>query len=130
MHASFLINSINVKAPNKQINNLDLLCRWHRYGNCSCENPRTAIFSAKALLAAHLVNLCELYTVLRLFYVACFSGWKLKEVRLNLSGSINRGTCPSTEEDLFQDLHITEKKLQSWDKYKPDNNSLQTWLHS
>jgi hypothetical protein len=29
--------------------------------------------------------------------------------RVNLSGSINRGTCPSTAEDLFRDLHITEK---------------------
>lgn len=30
-----------------------------------------------------------------------------------LSGSINRGTCPSTAEDLFQDLHITEKNYKA-----------------
>lgn len=32
---------------------------------------------------------------------------------MNLSGSINRGTCPSAAEDLFQDLHITEKNYKA-----------------
>lgn len=42
-----------------------------------------------------------------------FPGWELGEGRVNLSGSINRGTCPSTAEDLFQDLHITEKNYKA-----------------
>lgn len=58
-------------------------------------------------------NFCVLCTALRVFHVARFPGWELKEGRVNLSGSINRGTCPSTAEDLFQDLHITEKNYKA-----------------
>lgn len=58
-------------------------------------------------------NFCDLFTALSRFHVARFPGCELKASRLNLSGSINRGTCPSTAEDLFQDLHITEKNYKA-----------------
>ena len=58
-------------------------------------------------------HFCVLLAALSSFHVARFPGWELKEGRGNLSGSINRGTCPSTEEDLFQDLHITEKNYKA-----------------
>lgn len=77
------------------------------------KSTKIAIFCAKALLAVRTANLCELYTVLSLFYVSMFPWLIAKRVRLNLSGSINRGTCPSTEEDLFQDLHITGKNYKA-----------------
>lgn len=54
-------------------------------------------------------NICVLCMALSFFHVVRFPGCELKEGRVNLSGSINRGTCPSTAEDLFRDLHITEK---------------------
>lgn len=71
-------------------------------------------FSAWKFLRKECVeNFCDLFTALSRFHVARFPGWELKESRVNLSGSINRGTCPSTAEDLFQDLHITEKNYKA-----------------
>lgn len=69
------------------------------------------VFSVWGLLSGKVCveNICVLCLALSLFHVARFPGWELKEGRVNLSGSINRGTCPSTAEDLFRDLHITEK---------------------
>lgn len=69
------------------------------------------VFSVWGLLSRKVcvANICVLCLALSLFHVARFPGWELKEGRVNLSGSINRGTCPSTAEDLFRDLHITEK---------------------
>lgn len=72
------------------------------------------IFGAEALLEEGACGefLCPVYSS-EPFSCSTFPAWELKEDRVNLSGSINRGTCPSTAEDLFQDLHITEKNYKA-----------------
>lgn len=98
---------------NKQINKSVWSARqiiWRR--KCVFLWNRNSFSVWKFLWKECVENFCVLCTTPSCFHVARFPGWELKEGRGNLSGSINRGTCPSTA-DLFQDLHITEKNYKA-----------------